>query len=230
MDAQSYDQWYQTPRGRWIGQVEADMIHSALAPRAGESLLDVGCGTGFFTRALGRFISGSIVGVDNDADRAAFARTHDPGRATYAVADACALPYADAAFDLVISIAAICFAGDESAALREIVRVARRRVAIGLLNRTSVLWWAKGRGGGTGAYRGARWHTVGDARSRLAGLPVRDVRVWTGIHLPRGGAIARSVEHILPRWLPTGGFMLVVGDKTSQDYSELRASPLSISD
>ena len=52
MDAELYDRWYDTPRGRWIGLREATMVVEHLQPRRGESLLDVGCGTGFFTRTL----------------------------------------------------------------------------------------------------------------------------------------------------------------------------------
>jgi protein-L-isoaspartate O-methyltransferase len=51
MDAESYDEWYETPRGRWIGQREAAFVVENLQPRQGESLLDVGCGTGFFMQA-----------------------------------------------------------------------------------------------------------------------------------------------------------------------------------
>lgn len=213
MDPKTYDAWYGSPRGRWIGQVEAALIRRALEPGDGESLLDVGCGTGYFTRSLGRSIDGPVVGVDIDEEHVAFARTRDPERESYTVADARDLPYPDGAFDLVMSITATCFIPDEAAAVREIVRVARRRVAIGLLNRRSLLWWKKGRGGGSGAYHGARWHTVSEARSLLRGLPVRNVRAWTAIQLPGGGVFARLVERISPRWLPIGGFILVAADK-----------------
>ena len=213
MDAETYDAWYRTSRGRWIGQVEADLIRKALAPRAGESLLDVGCGTGYFTRALAPCISGRIVGVDTDEDRIAYAGACGPARISYLVADGTALPFAEGEFDLVVSITALCFIPDQMAALREIVRVARRRFAIGLLNRTSLLWLRKGRHGGTGGYRGARWHTVREAKRPLEELPVDNIEVVTAIHCPGAGLGARLVERALPHRLPTGGFILIAGDK-----------------
>jgi SAM-dependent methyltransferase len=211
MDAASYDRWYETPRGRWIGQREAALVIERLEPRRGESLLDVGCGTGYFTRALAASVDGRVTGIDLDPEWIGYARGRDPGGASYEVGDARALPYANASFDLVVSIAALCFIAEEEAAVREILRVARRRFAIGLLNRHSLLWVRKGRGGGSGAYRGARWHTVREAGRLFRELPVQGLRVYTAIQIPDGGPFAQFVERVTPS-SPFGGFMLVVGD------------------
>lgn len=212
MDAEKYDRWYGTPRGRWIGQREAALILDGLQPRSGESLLDVGCGTGFFTRTIAAATDGRVVGVDINPEWVEYARRRDVGRATYAVADARALPYGDASFDSVMSIAAICFIPEEVASIREIVRVARRRFAIGLLNRHSLLWWQKGRGGGRGGYSGAHWHTVREVKSLFLGLPVQHLCVRTAIQFPSGSLLARSIERVLPSSFPTGAFILVTGD------------------
>lgn len=223
MDPAEYDRWYKTPRGRWIGGREARLIQGGLAPRPGESLLDVGCGTGYFTRALARRMQGPVVGVDVDEAWLEYALAHDDERASYAIADARALPYPDASFDMVMSIAALCFVDDEAAAIAEIVRVSRRRFAVGLLNRHSLLWLQEGRDGGHGGYRGARWHSTRQARGLFDGLPVRDLHVRTAIHLPTGGRIARVVERLLPSRLPTGAFILVSGNVTERPSQ--RATP-----
>ena len=49
MDAAEYHRWYETARGRWIGEIEFRLIRCLLDPKPAESLLDVGCGTGYFT-------------------------------------------------------------------------------------------------------------------------------------------------------------------------------------
>ena len=212
MDAAAYDRWYDTPQGRWIGEREAALVLANLQPRAGESLLDVGCGTGFFTRTLAAALDGQVTGVDINPEWVKYARQRDRGRATYQTADARALPCADASFDAVVSITALCFIADERAAVSEILRVARRRFAIGLLNRHSLLYLQKGRGGGSDGYRGAHWHSVGEVRRLFHGLPVEHLRIRTAIQMPGGSRFARFLERTWPAILPTGAFLLIAGD------------------
>jgi 2-polyprenyl-3-methyl-5-hydroxy-6-metoxy-1,4-benzoquinol methylase len=50
MTAAEYDAWYRTPRGEWIGETEYRLLGKLLAARPHETLIDVGCGTGYFTR------------------------------------------------------------------------------------------------------------------------------------------------------------------------------------
>lgn len=42
----AYDAWYDSQRGRWIGETEFSLLCKLLMPQAGASLLDVGCGSG----------------------------------------------------------------------------------------------------------------------------------------------------------------------------------------
>jgi SAM-dependent methyltransferase len=210
MTPQVYDAWYDTPRGRWIGDVEWDLLQSALDLQVGETLLDVGCGTGWFTRRAAA-CGARVTGVDLDADSLAFARQHASMQQQFATGDAVALPFPDRAFDKTMSVAALCFVKDWPSALAEIVRVTRRRFALGLLHRHSVLWLRKGRRGGIGAYRGAHWHTRAEIQTALNRLPVRDVAVAYGVFLPAGGHAARLAEAAASRKLPLGSFMVCAG-------------------
>ena len=74
------------------------------------------------------------------------------------------------------------------------VRVARHRFAIGWLNRSSLLYRQKGREGGSGAYRGARWHSAGEVRALFSGLPVRKLKLRSAIFLPSATRTARCLE------------------------------------
>ena len=128
--------------------------------------------------------------------------------------DARELPFADASFDHVLSIAALCFVDDERRAVAECVRVARRRFAIGWLNRSSLLYRQKGRHGGSGAYRGARWHDASEIRTLFAGLPVKNLRLRSAIFLPSATGCATWLERSVPDVLPWGGLLLMAGEKS----------------
>lgn len=96
---------------------------------------------GFFTRKIAAATGGSVAGLGVDPEWVEYLRVGDGSRPSYAVADARALPCDDQSLGLAMSITASCFIPEERGAIREILRVTRRRFAIGLLNRHSLLWW-----------------------------------------------------------------------------------------
>lgn len=212
MTPADYDAWYDTPRGRWIGETEYALAARLLAAQPGDSLLDVGCGTGWFSR---RAAADGLVttGLDPNADWLDYARAHISPTLSWVEGDARDLPFADAGFDRVLSIAALCFVDDERRAVAEAVRVARHRFAIGWLNRSSLLYRQKGREGGSGAYRGARWHTAGEVRALFSGLPVRNLKLRSAVFLPSATRAARCLERVIPGALPWGGLLLATGEK-----------------
>jgi SAM-dependent methyltransferase len=222
MEAAEYDAWYATPRGAWIGDIEFRLLARMLRPVAGESLLDVGCGTGYFTRRFAADTALRVVGVDPDCAWLAYARARGTGDEAYCAGRAERLPFADRSFDRTVSVTALCFVDDAPTALREILRVTRRRFAIGLLNRWSLLHRAKVRGGDSGAYRGARWHSASELRALFDGLPVAGLTLRSAIFLPTGGSAARTIERLTPGRLPLGAFIAVAGDLLGQ--GECRAA------
>jgi SAM-dependent methyltransferase len=212
MTPADYDAWYDTPRGRWVGDTEFGLVRRQLGPRPGETLLDVGCGSGWFTRRFAAEIAPengwNVTGLDVDPAMLDFARAHGRDE-RYLAGDARALPFADASFDRVIAIASLCFVADERQALAEIVRVARRGFAVGWLNRHSL--WHR-RHAGRPAYRGAAWHTAREARALFAGLPVAGLRLTSAVFLPGGGSFARLVERLMPARAPLGALLLATGE------------------
>jgi hypothetical protein len=77
--AEDYEAWYHTPRGRWIGDTEFRLLRSVLNAAPGATLLDVGCGTGYFTRRFAGECGLAVLGLDPDADWLAYAATHGVG-------------------------------------------------------------------------------------------------------------------------------------------------------
>jgi SAM-dependent methyltransferase len=212
LDAGAYDAWYHTPRGAWIGNTEFRLLSRQLRPGRGETLLDVGCGTGCFTQRFADESGLHVVGLDPNTPWLEFARAHGTGTEKYCVGVAESLPFADRSFDFSVSVTALCFVDDARRALQEILRVTRKRFAIGLLNRHSLLFLRKGLGGGSGAYRGAHWHTGREIRALFAGLPVANLTLRSAVFLPDGGQLARRVESLIPNRLRLGAFIVAAGD------------------
>jgi len=113
---------------RWARYVEGSIAETLrrldLAP--GQSVLDVGCGTGVLLRAIQRVDPAARVqGVDLTLAMLRVAARKLDARAGLAVADATALPFAAASFDRVVSTSSLHYWTDPVAGLREMARVAR---------------------------------------------------------------------------------------------------------
>lgn len=93
----------------------------ALLPPPGAATLDVGCGEGRVSRDL-RARGHRVTGVDAAPTLLAAAREADP-EGTYLRADAAALPFPDARFDLVVAYNVLMDVRDLAGALRESCRV-----------------------------------------------------------------------------------------------------------
>ena len=117
-------------RTQWWDDAFTAFVRDTVQPRAGRRILDVGCGIGTAEVNLGRLAltQVTLVGVDRVADRVrealAAVRSHNI-RASFAAADACALPFADETFDSSFCVALLQHIADVAQAVREITRVTR---------------------------------------------------------------------------------------------------------
>ncbi|QOS10691.1 putative S-adenosylmethionine-dependent methyltransferase [Haloferax gibbonsii] len=90
-------------------------------------ILDVGCGTGEFTRVLAEASDARVVGVDADTDLLSVAS--DRAGIEAVAGDATRLPFAADSFDLVVCQALLVNLPDPTAALSEFARVSSDLVA-----------------------------------------------------------------------------------------------------
>jgi SAM-dependent methyltransferase len=117
-------------RDEWWDDAFTAFLVERLRPRAGNRILDVGCGTGTAELRLSRLRVSQVtlIGVDMLADRTAIAERAADGhnmRASFAAADACHLPFPDGTFDSTFCVAVLQHIADPAVALREFVRVTR---------------------------------------------------------------------------------------------------------
>jgi SAM-dependent methyltransferase len=107
-----------------------------LSLSGGERVLDVGCGTGNFTRTFARAAGDGVV-VGLDASRTMLARAvreTDSDNVAYLRGDAGALPFGDGSFDAICCFAALYLIERPMRAVDEIVRVLAPGGRIALLS------------------------------------------------------------------------------------------------
>jgi ubiquinone/menaquinone biosynthesis C-methylase UbiE len=131
---------YELLMGRWSRRLAEPFLDFS-GDADGERVLDAGCGTGILSFVLAaRSNVGSIVGIDfssvyvNDA----VARNND-ARIEFREGDVCALPYADATFDRVLSLLVLHFVPNGPNAVSEMRRVARPGSTV-----AAAVWDARG--------------------------------------------------------------------------------------
>jgi SAM-dependent methyltransferase len=135
-EAERYEAWYATPRGRRAARAELQLLDWLLGafPTA-RTVLDVGCGSGHFTAGLaGRGLR--PIGLDRAPAMLAQLRRRLAG-CPVVRADAHALPVRDRAVDLVLFVTTLEFLDDPGRALAEAARVARLGVVAIALQRWS---------------------------------------------------------------------------------------------
>jgi SAM-dependent methyltransferase len=207
--AAHYEAWYETPEGRRADELEKGVLGWLLQgfPRPG-SVLDLGCGTGHFSRWLN---DEGLAAVGLDLSTAMLARARALGGVPLVQSDARRLPFADGTFDVTAFITTLEFLERPGEALVEALRVTRHGVLLGVLNRWSVLGLRRRWEGffRPTVYNSAHFYGVGELERLLRSVAGGKAHVvWRTTLFPRGWPWS-------PARLPWGGFIgmvLVVSD------------------
>lgn len=137
-NAQQIDEWNGNSGARWVEHQEwldrrlaafGAAALAAAAPRAGESVLDIGCGAGATTLELARAVapSGRVTGID--ISEPLLARARERARAgagagglaaDFVAADASRHAFPEGSFDLLFSRFGVMFFDDPVAAFRHL--------------------------------------------------------------------------------------------------------------
>jgi ubiquinone/menaquinone biosynthesis C-methylase UbiE len=214
--AQHYDDWYKQPGGKQALKLERALLQRHLEPRPGERLLDIGCGTGIhldWFRELGL----QVTGLDASPYMLDHARCRVRDGADLHLGWAEHLPFDDNEFDLATLINTLEFVEDPQTALAEALRVTRRRVALGVLNKYAFLTVQRRLKGlvEDTVYRRARFFSVWELKemvNRILG-PSR-IRWGTVLFFPLTFMrVTRAVEyHPFFQQNPLGAFIVMIVD------------------
>jgi len=136
-DATSYENWLAAGNSRDVLAVETKLMLRMLKPVPGETLLDIGCGTGAsLAPFLGKGIS--LTGIDPSPNMLDYAAQRLGNRADLHRGYAENLPFDDNAFNCSIFFLSLEFVDDPVRAIEEACRVTKDRIFIGVINKYSM--------------------------------------------------------------------------------------------
>ena len=204
--AEKYNRWYHSQYGSWVGQLEFSLLCQLLQPIKDDSLLDIGCGSGYFSRKFSDY-GLNVTGIDPDQAMINFAISHNSD-IHYIIGDALALPFNKREFDYSSAITSLCFIDQSQLAVAEMWRVSKKGMVLGLLNRNSLLYLQKAN---TGSYKGSRWDTLSDIKQWIAQLNPKpsQVIIKTVLFIPGMGFISKKIEPFISSKILLGGFLAV---------------------
>jgi len=211
--AAGYDAWFETALGATVDRFEKALVTRLAAPCPGEAALDVGTGTGHYAAFLAE-LGLRVTGVDPSREMLAVGRERGTP-VDWRQADAIALPFPDASFDLVLSVTMLEFVADPAAALAEMFRVVRPggRLVVATLNADGP--WARARRREAtrpgSPYAQARFLSARQFAALLGGLGT--VTWSSAVHIGPHGSSLRHADAIerLGQALCRGRGALLVG-------------------
>ena len=133
-EAKSYEQWFNRPQNRAAFELETQLMRDLLQPMRGESVLDIGCGSG---ACLSAFLDMGlkVTGLDPSTYMLDMSAKNIYNRVDLYRGFAEDLPFDDNSFNYSCLFTTLEFVDDPRQALREAFRVTKDRVFIGVFNR-----------------------------------------------------------------------------------------------
>ncbi len=136
-DAIAYEQWLCHPRNKRFADLGNQLMCDMLLPKQGETLLDIGCGTG--SNLLSFLEMGlEVTGLDPSPYMLDIALKNVRNRADLHRGFAEDLPFEDNTFNYSCLVSTLEFVENPKKAIEEVSRVTKDRIFIGVLNRYAI--------------------------------------------------------------------------------------------
>lgn len=132
-DAQQYERWFDGKKNSYCFDLEMDLMLKMLTPTAGESILDIGCGSGRTLEPL-MDLGLELTGIDPSPYMLDLADERLGHRADLYRAYAENLPFEDNTFTYSFFFTSLEFTEMPAKAIEEACRVTKDKVFIGVLN------------------------------------------------------------------------------------------------
>ncbi len=136
-EAAAYEHWFNRPHNRAAFELETRLLRDLLQPMRGESVVDIGCGTGACMAAFLE-MGLQVAGLDPSTYMLDLALKKIGHRVELYRGYAEDLPFDDNSFNYACLFTTLEFVEDPKKALEEAFRVAKDRVFIGVLNRYAI--------------------------------------------------------------------------------------------
>ena len=209
-DAIAYEQWLEKPANKATFDLETRLMHMLLQPMRGESILDIGCGTGASLKAL-LDKELLVTGLDPSTYMLDIASRKVGNRVDLYRGYAEDLPFDDNSFNYTCLFTTLEFVDNPQKALEEACRVTKDRIFIGVLNRYAIKGIQRRVKGmfTSSIYNHARFFSVWELKQRFRKILGHTPIIWrTVCQLPsQSGKIATTLEQseIIQR-CPFGAF------------------------
>ena len=133
-DAAAYDKWFEDPKNAYAYDLEMNLLKVMLAPLSGQSILDIGCGTG---KSLACFLDAGLrlTGIDPSPYMIDYAQQRLHKSADLYRGFAEDLPFEDNSFEYSFFFTSLEYTEMPAKAVEEACRVTKDRVFVGVLNR-----------------------------------------------------------------------------------------------
>ena len=124
--------WFQSPeylhwtRMFMLTQENHDTLLSYINLQDDDIILDVGCGTGEFTRYVAEGLNNHFIGVDQEEEFISVAQSYNNNNITYICADAMKLHFKNESFDVILSHTLLTGIKNPERAMNEMKRVCKK--------------------------------------------------------------------------------------------------------